>query len=1046
MIVFHAGILDNQFLLWGETRKAESEAPKRRGRTQKPAGRPPYPYGADWETVKQTLPILGGGAPAIRPPDREVFAWLPSRGGNPIPSSPIIDEAYSSKGKPKLVPWPLCAAVVPAEEILPFLCQCQGKDLLAPGVLIGKDLAYWAGLSRFAGSLTARQKFLPSLEREENTYYARWRPVIEAGDLSTRDQWIKAMPAACRALAWDPETAPQTAPASLVASFLHFIVDQLVRNAGAQFPVTPPPRGKKKAPVFDSLHDQWLHALRVPDGKMDADPGELERLAAQIREWRRPIALMTQAPFRLAFRLEEPEDLPGEEPSSKRRKKPGPDLWEVKYLLQDVQDPSLLIPLNKVWIATGKMAERLKRPGFQVHDYLLSAMGQASKIDPHIEASLKKPNPGGHELDTPGAFAFLTEKAAILEQMNFTVLLPAWWTRKGTKLRLTARAHVKSPPMQGGGGVSLDELVKFEWRLALGGEEITYEELQELAKFKSPLVRRRGQWVQLSAEEIQEAIAFWKSKAPGQGTARDALQWALGNAGPGPALEISGVTADGWFSGLLEGLSGKPTFEAIDPHPSFTGMLRPYQARGYSWLNFLQQWGLGACLADDMGLGKTVQTLAWAQRAWHENGQRPFLLICPTSVVGNWQKEAERFTPDLPVLIHHGTARRKGAAFAKEAKKHALVVSSYALLHRDFHLFENITWAGVILDEAQNIKNPETKQSKAARALKTDGRIALTGTPVENNVGDLWSIMEFLNPGLLGTRNQFRERYFIPIQATRDESAVQRLKRITGPFILRREKTDKTIISDLPDKMEMKVFCNLTKEQATLYTAVVNEASRDLEEAEGIQRRGVVLATLSKLKQVCNHPAQFMGDRSSIPGRSGKLARLTEMFEELLSVGDRALVFTQFAEMGGILQGYLQEQFGREVLFLHGATTKSKRDQMVERFQREDGPSVFILSLKAGGTGLNLTRANHVFHFDRWWNPAVENQATDRAFRIGQTRNVQVHKFLCVGTLEEKIDAMIERKQEIAAGVVGSGEAWLTELSTAELKQLFALSRDAVAE
>ncbi|HQH74415.1 MAG TPA: DEAD/DEAH box helicase, partial [bacterium] len=299
---------------------------------------------------------------------------------------------------------------------------------------------------------------------------------------------------------------------------------------------------------------------------------------------------------------------------------------------------------------------------------------------------------------------------------------------------------------------------------------------------------------------------------------------------------------------------------------------------------------------------------------------------------------------------------------------------------------------------------------------------------------------------LLGTRNQFRERYFIPIQATRDESAVQRLKRITGPFILRREKTDKTIISDLPDKMEMKVFCNLTKEQATLYTAVVNEASRDLEEAEGIQRRGVVLATLSKLKQVCNHPAQFMGDRSSIPGRSGKLARLTEMFEELLSVGDRALVFTQFAEMGGILQGYLQEQFGREVLFLHGATTKSKRDQMVERFQREDGPSVFILSLKAGGTGLNLTRANHVFHFDRWWNPAVENQATDRAFRIGQTRNVQVHKFLCVGTLEEKIDAMIERKQEIAAGVVGSGEAWLTELSTAELKQLFALSRDAVAE
>ncbi|MFB3785572.1 MAG: DEAD/DEAH box helicase [bacterium] len=1046
MIVFHAGILDNQFLLWGEASKTEAAAPKRRDRMPRKAGQTPYPYDAGLEALTWTFQSIGGFAPAVRPPDRTVFAWLPANGMNPVPSSPVIDEEFSAKGKPQLAPWPVSAARAPANEILPFLCQCQGKDLLAPGVLIGKDLAYWAGLSRYAGSLAARQKFLPSLEREGNAYYARWRAVIEAGDLSTRDQWIKAMPAACRALAWDSETEPQTAPAFLVPLFLNFVVDQLVRNAGARPPVSPPPRGKHKIPVFDSLHDQWLHALRGPDGKMDGDASELERLAAQIREWRRPIALMTQTPFRLAFRLEEPEDIPDETVSSRRRKKPKPDTWEVRYLLQDVQDPSLLIPLDQVWTAKGKMAERLKRTGFHIHEYLLSAMGQASNIDPHIEASLKQPNPSGHELDTPGAYAFLTEKAAILEQMNFTVLLPAWWTRKGTKLRLSARAHVKSPPMQGGSGVSLDELVQFEWRLALGGEEISYEELLELAKFKSPLVRRRGHWVQLSAEEIQEAIAFWQSKAPGQGTARGALQWALGNTGPGPSLDISGITADGWFNGLLEGLSGRQTFEELDPHPSFTGTLRPYQARGYSWMNFLQQWGLGACLADDMGLGKTVQTLAWMQRAWHENGGRPFLLICPTSVVGNWQKEAERFTPDLPVMIHHGTTRRKGAAFAKTAKRHAIVVSSYALLHRDFHLFETLTWAGVILDEAQNIKNPETKQSKAARALKTDGRIALTGTPVENNVGDLWSIMEFLNPGLLGTRNQFRERFFIPIQATRDESAIQRLKRITGPFILRREKTDKSIISDLPDKLEMKVFCNLTREQATLYTAVVNEASRDLEEAEGIQRRGVVLAALSKLKQVCNHPAQFLGDRSSIPGRSGKLARLTEMFEELLSVGDRALIFTQFAEMGAILQGCLREQFGREVLFLHGATAKSKRDQMVERFQREDGPSVFILSLKAGGTGLNLTRANHVFHFDRWWNPAVENQATDRAFRIGQTRNVQVHKFLCVGTLEEKIDAMIERKKEVAAGVVGSGEAWLTELSTEELKQLFALSQDAVGE
>jgi SNF2 family DNA or RNA helicase len=417
------------------------------------------------------------------------------------------------------------------------------------------------------------------------------------------------------------------------------------------------------------------------------------------------------------------------------------------------------------------------------------------------------------------------------------------------------------------------------------------------------------------------------------------------------------------------------------------------------------------------------------------------------SVVGNWHKEAARFTPDLPVMVHHGFGRAKGESFCREAARHALVISSYALLQRDFGTLKEVAWAGVILDEAQNVKNPETKQARAAQGLQAGYRIALTGTPVENNVGDLWSIMEFLNPGFLGTQTDFKREFFVPIQANRDPEAAKRLKRVTGPFILRRLKTDKSIISDLPDKMEMKVFCTLTKEQASLYAAVVKDSTEALESAEGIQRKGVVLATLSKLKQVCNHPAHFLGDNSAIVRRSGKLTRLTEMLEEVLEVGDKALIFSQFSEMGEILRRHLQEAFGREVLFLHGGVPKGQRDRMVERFQRESGgPQLFILSLKAGGTGLNLTSANHVFHFDRWWNPAVENQATDRAFRIGQARNVQVHKFLCVGTLEEKIDEMIERKKEVAAGVVGTGEAWLTELSTAELKEIFALRKEAVEE
>jgi SNF2 family DNA or RNA helicase len=400
------------------------------------------------------------------------------------------------------------------------------------------------------------------------------------------------------------------------------------------------------------------------------------------------------------------------------------------------------------------------------------------------------------------------------------------------------------------------------------------------------------------------------------------------------------------------------------------------------------------------------------------------------------------------VMVHHGLDRARGADFKKRAAKHALVLSSYSLLHRELDLLKQVAWASLVLDEAQNIKNPQTKQAQAARSIPVDHRIALTGTPAENHVGDLWSIIEFLNPGWLGTQKEFKRTFHAPIQTGSDPDAAARLKRLTGPFILRRLKTDKSIIADLPEKMEMKVFCNLTKEQVSLYEAVVNDSQKQIESSEGIKRGGVVLATLAKLKQVCNHPAQFLHDKSAVAGRSGKLARLTEMLEEALAAGDRALVFSQFAEMGEMLKKHLQETFGREVLFLHGATTKAARDRMVERFQaaQDKAPPVFILSLKAGGTGLNLTAASHVFHFDRWWNPAVENQATDRAFRIGQTKRVQVHKFICAGTLEEKIDLMIEQKQELVGSVIGSGEAWITKLSNAELKELFALREDAFAE
>jgi SNF2 family DNA or RNA helicase len=909
-------------------------------------------------------------------------------------------------------------------------------------VVLDKTLAFWTTALRFAGALVAREQVWPGLRQTPTGWRACWEPVFAGADAQRLGQLARAMPAACRAVGRDGETAPSTPALTVLSAFLAAVADELVRSeASPSVTIVPRRRARKKAPEFASVHDQWLHALRTPDGVLHGNEADFARLAEQVRDWRRPLESLSAAPFRLCLRLEEPEVKEGDDQAGMDA---GDGRWYVRYLLQAADDLSLLVPVADAWETRGQQVALLRRASFNPGEYLLAALGQAAALDPAIEGSLKTAKPAGHELDATGAHQFLTEKAALLEQAGFGVLLPAWWTRKGTKQHLDVRAHARSPLMTGGSGLSLDEIILFDWQVALGDQPLTREELQALARLKTPLVRVRGQWVQLSAEEIQAAVDFWNKSE--KATVREVLRLALGATQPEGPLAFEGVTAEGWVGDLLAQLQGKQTFEELPAPAGFLGTLRPYQVRGFSWLAFLRRWGLGACLADDMGLGKTVQTLALIAKEWATDKQ-PSLLICPMSVVGNWQKEAARFTPELPVLVHHGGQRIKGAAFQKAAAGHALVLSSYGLLHRDFDLLKQVSWATVILDEAQNIKNPATKQAQAARGLSANHRITLTGTPVENHVGDLWSISEFLNPGFLGSQAAFQRTFFIPIQADRDPQAVQRLKRLTGPFVLRRLKTDKAVIADLPDKLEMKVFCTLTREQASLYSAVVEEAGRALEGAEGIQRKGLVLGTLSKLKQVCNHPAQFLGDNSAIPGRSGKLMRLTEMLEEVLDAGDRALVFTQFTEMGTLIRRHLQETFGREVLFLHGAVPKKQRDVMVERFQGGgEGPRIFLLSLKAGGTGLNLTAANHVFHFDRWWNPAVENQATDRAFRIGQMRNVQVHKFLCVGTLEEKIDEMIERKREVAEQTVGAGETWLTELSTAELKDLFALRREALGE
>ena len=1041
MIVLHAGEFGGNLAVWGEESAEDGAASRFKTTAREPSA---YPFGAPAGRLAATLEeLVPGFEPAGRA--RRVAVWMPTTAAGPVPSSGIVSESPSGGAKARISPWAATAYWLYHDEAIDFLCGVMGKRVAAAGVMVGADLSYWADAVRLAGSLVARQQFLPDVVPEAGSHWAVWTPVLEGADAERFGKLAARMPAAARALSKAGSPQPKRPAAAVLRGVLSAMVDQLVRTATYRAAKPETLRRQK----FDSVHDLWLHALRYTDGNMGGHRSETAKVMAHLREWRRPVASSAESPFRLCFRLEEPaESGDGQGGARAAGPEPGPEpagdgvqggaRWYVRYMVQPRADPSLMVPADLAW-QEGSEAEALERHGRNFREFLLVSLGQAAGMCAGVAGGLEGGRMSGYATDTDGAYRFLTEEAAALEQAGHAVLLPAWWTGSGTKIAV--RAKVKAPQSDDGMGVlTLDAVFRFDWEVAMGGKTMTLEELEEMARLKQPLVSVRGKWQALDAEGIRAAIKYLKGKR--SLTFRDMLRMKAGAAEAPPELEFDGVEAPGHLEAVLGQLDGSVKLQDAEPPEGFAGSLRPYQRRGYSWMAFLQRWGLGGCLADDMGLGKTIQALAAIQRRWDDGNRRPTLVVCPTSVISNWQREASRFSPDLPVMVHHGPGRLRGGEFGGAAAKCAVIVTSYGLAHRDEFLSET-QWGGVVLDEAQNVKNPQTKQARAVRSLKAESRFALTGTPVENSVGDLWSIMEFLNPGLLGSREDFRGKFLLPIQAHQNAEAADRLQRITGPFVLRRLKTDRSIISDLPEKMEMKVFCNLTREQATLYASVLKDADEVLAAAGGMQRRGVILALLSKLKQVCNHPAHFLGERSGAAGRSGKMDRLAEMLEEVMSVGEQALVFTQFVQMGHMLKRHIQETFGQEALFFHGGLSQGQRDRMIGRFQAGE-VQVLVVSLKAGGTGLNITAANHVFHFDRWWNPAVEDQATDRAFRIGQTRNVQVHKFVCAGTLEERIDQIIERKKNIAEQTVGAGEGWLTELSNDELRNVLALGADAV--
>ncbi|MGD1854873.1 MAG: DEAD/DEAH box helicase [Leptolyngbyaceae cyanobacterium] len=972
--------------------------------------------------------------------------------------------------KALLYPWRVAGVMLPTGIALQVLIGLPlGQDVS----FVGGDLRYWSHVTRWSLDLMARGKFVPTVSADGGGAIAAWQLLLNsAKDQKRLRQFSERMPLVCRLYQTSTPQSRQSSAASkaarskktkskkaksaaveqpgsplavdfpdatvlLLQDFLAAVVSAKVRDLAQAQPLPATAPLSKDLPLRE-----WVGALTQEKKKrFESTPVGLVRLNEALNTWTAPLQnLSSEAHDSLyvGFRLMPP-------PS-------GSLDWTLHYALEASDDERFSLDAPTIWQHPVDQLNYRGRTVEAPQEKLLAGLGRAARLCTPIKHTLGEPSPSLCKLDPIQAFEFIKATTSRLQDNGFGVTLPENLVdpTKGSASRLGLSVKAMAPPRKQQ-RLGLQSLLNFEWELSIGGQSVSQSEFEQLIAQQTPLVEVNGQWVELRPQDVKAAQSFFTSRqTQNKLSVEEALRISSGDGQLIDKLPVVSFEASGKLEELITTLTtGNLSLEEMEEPDGFEGKLRSYQARGVSWLSFLEQWGLGACLADDMGLGKTIQLIAFLLNLKQENVlTKPVLLVCPTSVLSNWQREVNKFGPELTTLIYHGDKRPKGATFVKQAQKTNLIITSYTLVYRDLKELKRVEWQGLVLDEAQNIKNSDAKQSKAVRELESDFRIALTGTPVENRLSELWSIMDFLNPNYLGPKNFFQRRFATPIERYGDTDSLRTLRGLVQPFVLRRLKTDRSIIQDLPDKQEMTVFCGLSAEQARLYQKAVDEALADIDEADGVKRRGMILGLLVKLKQICNHPAQYLKQASlGRQRRSAKLQRLNEMLEEVISEGDRALIFTQFAEWGKLLQAHLQEHLDEETLFLYGSTSQPAREAMVDRFQQDpNGPKLFILSLKAGGVGLNLTRANHVFHFDRWWNPAVENQATDRAFRIGQTRNVQVHKFVSSGTLEERINDMIENKKALAEQVVGAGEQWLTELDTDQLRELLLLDRKAVID
>jgi SNF2 family DNA or RNA helicase len=891
---------------------------------------------------------------------------------------------------------------------------------------LSDSLAWFSRVAELARRTVSAGRITPVIANEGPFTVARWKPVttesIEAGLAALG----ASMPPIC------------TAGSGIDATTIYAqLVDGIARAYLFQYGWKPD-LGRQRKPAVQALRATF-GALAKPDhvvrGGTDDFDDALRQLRDELDRHQRRLAGEPVVVPRIRLLI---SDDPGEP-------------WIVRLELVDDRDSSRWCTANDVWDENDTAVEVAK--GERHLDRLRELVGatvEQIKAVPGLADLALEHEPTQVELELDVAEDFLDIAPVELQRLGIELIGPERLIR--TRVSINGEA-TPSPADDRKKQFGKEALV--DWKLVIGNEEISEAEIARAEVAGATLLHTGHRWVRIDADELRRKRAkltelqTTKAVVTPIELLRLANDETLGGQlhpdDPGGSDDVHDVpgtssTSDGdWVRNLLAGLPDE-RLDEVHESTEFVGELRHYQRRALSWLQFLAKLGLGGCLADDMGLGKTATTLAHLLER-----PGPHLVVCPLSVVRNWSQEAARFTPKLDVTIHHGANRTQGlgddSLFETDPERQ-LVITTYGLLPRDLEHLGDVDWSTVVLDEAQMVKNPNTKAARAVRQLRAGQKLALTGTPVENRLSELWSILDAVNPGLLGSLTKFRERFGTPIERHGDTEAAARLRHITQPFILRRTKADKRLLPDLPDKIEQIAYAKLTREQATLYQQVVDQLLADAEQAKGMRRRGLVLAALMRLKQICNHPAHALGDGSRLAGRSGKLTRFDELVTELLDADERALVFTQFREMGELLRTHIGEQFHFDPPFLHGGVSRLGRDRMVDAFQDGSGPPLLLVSLKAGGTGLNLTAASQVIHYDRWWNPAVEDQATDRAWRIGQHRTVNVHKLVCEGTVEERIGVVIDDKRKLAESVVGTGEAWLSELSTDELRDLVVLEMD----